>query len=220
MRSLIIGGTSGLGLELAKILRDQGDEVIITGRKNPEERGLQFQRLDLDLGEQLRSVIDTFVSALPEISRLIYCAGFYQEGNITELEPQSISKMLDVSLNAPIWFTRELLQNQGTLKEYIAITSTVQEVPREREIIYSAGKAGFAQFANSLGLDPRVKKVMVVIPGGMKTRFWQATKHDIATFNDPTWVAKQITDALAIDFEYAKVRILRNPPRTEVVETR
>lgn len=220
MRSLLIGGTSGLGLEVAKLLRDAGDEVIITGRKNPEERGLQFQRFDLDLGTELPSAVDTFVSALPQIDRFIYCAGFYQEGNVTELETHSITKMLDVSLNAPIWFTRELLKTQGDIPQYIAITSSAQETPREREIIYSAGKAGFAQFANSLSLDPRVGKVLVAVPSGIKTSFWQATKHDTSTFNDPAWVAKQIVEALSIDFEYACVRILRNPARTEVVETR
>lgn len=220
MRSLIIGGTSGLGLEIAKLLRDAGDEVIITGRKNPDERGLQFQKFDLDLGAELPKAVDVFASALPRIDRFIYSAGFYQEGSITELEDHSVSKMLDVSLNGPIWFTREILKTQGDIPQYIAITSTAQETPREKEIVYSAGKAGFAQFANSLSLDPRVGKVLVVAPGGIKTRFWQATKHDTSTFNDPVWVAKQIVEALAIDFEYAFVKILRNPARTEVVETR
>ena len=220
MRSLIIGGTSGLGLEIARLLRDAGDEVIITGRKNPDERGLQFQKFDLDLGGVLAKEVDAFVSTLPQIDRFVYSAGFYQEGNITELEEHSIHKMLDVSLHAPIWFTRELLRGQGTLPQYIAITSTAQDVPREKEIVYSAGKAGFAQFANSLSLDPRVGKVLVVAPGGIKTTFWQATKHDTSTFNDPVWVAKQIVEALAIDFEYAMVKVLRNPARTEVVETR
>jgi short-subunit dehydrogenase len=220
MRSLIIGGTSGLGYEIAKLLRDSGDDVIITGRKNPEEQGLQFQRFDLDLGPELPSAVDTFVSALPQIDRFVYCAGFYQEGNITELEDHSIIKMLDVSLNAPVWFTRELLKTQGNISQYIAITSSAQETPREKEIIYSAGKAGFAQFANSLSLDPRVGKVLVAVPSGIKTSFWQATKHDTSTFNDPVWVANQIVEALTIDFEYAMVKILRNPARTEVVETR
>lgn len=220
MRSLIIGGTSGLGLEIAKLLQKAGDEVIITGRKNPDINGLQFQKFDLDLGPELAKAVDTFVSALPQIDRFIYCAGFYQEGTITELEEHSIHKMLDVSLNAPIWFTRELLKMQGEISQYVAVTSTVQDTPREREIVYSAGKAGFAQFANSLSLDARVGKVLVAAPGGIKTSFWQATKHDTSTFNDPEWVAKQIVEALAVEFEYAYVKILRNPARTEVVETR
>ena len=220
MRSLIVGGTSGLGLEIAKLLQSSGDEVIITGRKNPEIKGLQFQKFDLDLGPELAGAVDAFVSALPKIDRFFYVAGFYQEGNLTELEDQAIKNMLDVGINAPIWFARELLQTQHEIPEFVAVTSTTSHIPREREIIYSAVKAGLGQFANSLSLDPRVNKVLVAAPGGIRTPFWQATEHDTSTFNDPTWVAKQIVDALKVDFNYAFVRILRNPARTEVVETR
>lgn len=220
MNTLIVGGTSGLGLEIAKLFRDMGDEVIITGRKNPEAKGLSFQKFDLDIGTNLPMAIDTFVSALPKIDRFVYAAGFYQEGNITELEIKGIQNMIDVTLFGPIWFTRELLQRNGEIKELIAITSTVASVPREKEVVYSAGKAGMTQYINSLSLDPRVKKVLIAAPGGMRTKFWQATKHDTSTFNDPKWVAHQIVDAMKVNFNFAHVKILRDPPRTEVVETR
>ena len=95
MRSLIIGGTSGLGLEVAKLLKSMGDEVIITGRKNPNVKGLQFQKFDLSIGSELPSAVDVFVSALPKIDRFIYSAGFYQEGNMTELDQPAIHNMLD-----------------------------------------------------------------------------------------------------------------------------
>lgn len=220
MRSLIVGGTSGLGLELARLLIKEGDEVIVTGRKNPSVAGLSFQKFDLDIGAELPKAVDTLVSALPKIDRFIYAAGFYQEGNLTELEIQSIQNMLDVGLNAAIWFCRELLQTSGEIKQFVAITSSSQYKPREKQIIYSATKAGLGHFANSLSLDPRVGKVLVAAPESMKTKFWQATEHNTKPFNDPAWVAKQIVDALKVDYKYAFVKILRDPARTEVVETR
>jgi short-subunit dehydrogenase len=197
-----------------------GDEVIITGRKNPNAKGVTFQKFDLDIGQDLPTAVDTFVSALPKIDRFVYAAGFYQEGNLTELDVHGIQNMIDVTINAPIWFCRELLKRNGEILELIAISSTVATTPREREIVYSAGKAGLSQFINSLSLDPRVKKVLIAAPGGMRTKFWQATKHDTSTFNDPRWVAHQIVDAIKIDFNFAHVKILRDPARTELVETR
>ena len=220
MRSLIVGGTSGLGLEIARLLHAGGDEVIITGRKNPDVKGLQFQKFDLDLGGELASAVDTFVSALPKVDRFFYVAGFYQEGTITELEDQDIKNMLDVGINAPIWFVRELLQNQHEIPQFVAVTSTSQWTPREKEPIYTATKSALGMFANSLSLDSRVGKVLVAGPAGMNTPFWRMTGRDTSGDNDPVWVAKQVVEALNVDFNYAFVRILRNPPRTEVVETR
>lgn len=220
MRSLIIGGTSGLGLEIAKLLRTRGDEVIITGRKNPQEAGLQFQKFDLDLGSELRSAVETFTSPLPHIDRLFYVAGFYQEGYLGDIEPDAIQNMLDVGLSAPIWFVRDLLRNQGELSQFIAVTSTSQWIPRAEEPVYSAVKAALGMFANSVSLDPKVKKTLVAGPAGMRTPFWRMTGRDTTGDNDPVWVAKQIVEALDVDFTYALVRILREPARTEIVETR
>jgi NAD(P)-dependent dehydrogenase (short-subunit alcohol dehydrogenase family) len=220
MRSLIVGGTSGLGLEIAKLLLAGGDEVIVTGRKNPDVAGIQFQKFDLDTGAALARSVADFVMPLPKIDRLVYAAGFYQDGNITQLDHADISRMLDVGLNAAIWFVREILQRQGGIGQFVAITSSAQYKPRVDEIIYTAVKAGLGQFANSLSLDDRVGKTMVAAPEGMKTNFWQATGRDTAGFNDPAWVATQVVEALAVPFRYAYVKILREPARTEVVETR
>lgn len=205
---------------MAKLFADKGDDVIVTGRKNPGVRGISFQKLNLSTGPGLQKSIDELVTALPKIDRLVYAAGFYQEGNITELEVGDINDMLDVGINAPIWFVRELLQRGGSLPEFVAITSTSQWTPREKEPVYNAVKGALGMFANAISLDPRVGKVLVAGPAGMATNFWRATGRKDPTFNDPKWVAKQIVEALAIDFDYALVRILRNPARTEVVETR
>ena len=209
-----------MGLEIAKQLLEKGDEVIITGRKDPGVHGLEFHTFDLDLGPDLPRAVEEFVVALPHIDRIVYSAGFYQEGNVTELQDQDIKNMLDVGINAPIWFFRELLQQQGEIAEAVAITSSSQYKPREKEVIYTATKAALGHFANSLSLDPRVQKVLVAAPEGMATPFWRATGHDTKDYNDPVWVAKEIVNALDVDFEYAFVKILRNPPRTELVESR
>ncbi len=220
MRSLIIGGTSGLGLEIAKILKTASDEVIITGRKNPGIDGLQFQKFDLDIGYDLPKAVEVLVTALPQIDRLVYAAGFYQEGTLDQLDPLAISSMLDVGINAPIWFIRELLKSQTELAELVAITSTSQWTPRAKEPVYTAVKAALGMLANSLADDGRIGKVLVAGPGGMKTKFWENTGRDISKDNDPSWVAKQIVDALSVDFTFASVKVLRDPPRTEIVETR
>src|SRR4051812_24086583 len=130
MVSLIVGGTSGLGFELAKKLRDSGDEVHVTGRREPVEQGIQFHYLEINLDTNLPGVIAGLVRKLPKIDRLVYAAGYYQEGTITDLNNDDIQHMIAVGLQAPIWFVRELLLHNASIGQFVAITSTSQWTPR------------------------------------------------------------------------------------------
>ncbi len=216
--ALIVGGSSGLGLELARLLQ-RNHEVFVTGRCDPKEENIKFFRLELDEGF-LDDKLNEFVPQIPDIDLLIYAAGFYQEGRIDELTDEDILAMNDVGLLAPVFLVQQFIDRQDALKGFIAITSTSQWTPRLLEPIYTAVKAGLAMFANSLSLDPRVGKVLVVGPAGMATRYWEKSPRDMSTMLDPKWVAGQILRLYEDEFEYRFTRILREPPRVEVVETR
>lgn len=70
---LIIGGTSGIGLQTAKLLQEKGAYVIVASRKQSEEaEALNLYHLPLDV---LR-FDDGFLSKLPdELHGLVYCPG-------------------------------------------------------------------------------------------------------------------------------------------------
>lgn len=222
--ALIVGGTSGLGLELATLLRTKNNlEVYVTGRKEPEDRQLRFVFFDIDpYTDQLPYIIDKIISDLPQqIDLLVYAAGFYQEGNMKQLTDADIRKMINVGLVTPTLILNRVLNRQEKLPGFIAITSTSQWTPRIYEPVYTAVKAGLGMFANSLSLDPQVGKVLVAGPAGMKTNFWSNTEKDTSTMLEPEWVAEQICQLYFEDnFRFKCARILREPPRVEVVEKR
>ena len=219
MTTLIIGGTTGLGLELAKQLTANGDSVIVTGRKEIKE-DIKFQKFDLSQ-VNLAGSIEGFVSELPVIERLMYAAGYFQEGRVTDLSESEIEEMISVGARGLIYFVRALLQKQGELQELITITSTSQWTPRQKEPIYNFAKAGAAHFSNAIAEDGRVVKVLVIGPAGMKTAFWEGIERDdLDEMLDPRWVAEQIIDLEKDDYSYRSVRILRQPARVEITETR
>jgi len=219
MKTLIVGGSSGLGLELAKQLKNKY-EVFITGRKDPKVEGVNFLPFDIKSEDSLRHNIEEIFNHVSIINLFIYAAGFYQEGSITDLSVEDILIMNTVGLIAPQLLLRRILQKQNSLDGFIAITSTSQWTPRLKEPIYNAVKSGFGMLANSVSLDERIKKTMVAAPAGMKTNFWANTKMDTTEMLDPTWVAGQILDLWDGDYRYKYARILRQPPRVEVVEER
>ena len=216
---LVIGGSSGLGFEIANLLSDK-DTIFITGRRNPEKNNLKFIPLDLAGEESLAKKLDFFVDRLPIIDLLIYAAGFYQEGGISDLDDSAIVDMNAVGLLTPTLLLQKLLKKQDALLGFIAITSTSQWTPRPLEPVYTAVKAGLGMFAHSVSFDPKMGKVLVVGPSGMKTRFWTKTKKDTSGMLEPKWVAEQILILFSDDFKYKFVRILRGPARIEVVDQR
>lgn len=219
MTVLIVGGSSGLGLALAKELHSKGDKVIVTGRTKPQVDFVEFKKLDLS--KDPATAVAKLVAQLPKIDRLVYSAGFYQFGRLTDLSPQQIQEMINVSGAGLLYSMREVLGKQGELKELVTITSSSQWTPRKNEPIYNFVKAGIGHFSNSMAEDGRVGKVLVVGPSGMRTEFWDDYKpDDFDKMLDKVWVAKQIVKALPGSYKYKFIKILRLPARVEVAEKR
>lgn len=219
MNTLIVGGTSGLGLALAKEFVDKGDKVIVTGRHKPEVDFVEFKKVDLSANPA--HAIGQLAKELPKIDKLVYSAGFYQFGRVTDLSNEQIEQMVNVSGTGLIYFMRELLARQGSLGELITITSSSQWTPRKNEPIYNFAKAGIGHFSNAMAEDGRVDKVLVVGPSGMRTKFWDGVKRDdLDKMLDKEWVAQQVVKAQDGDYKYKLIKILRQPARVEEAEKR
>lgn len=220
MNSLVVGGSSGLGLEVAKQLRAEG-EVYVTGRRPKlDEPGVKYERLDLAQGD-LPSRIGQLVMKLPKINHVVYAAGYFQEGRITDLSDEQVEEMIDVGGRGLIYFMKSILDKQDKLDELTTITSTSQWTPRRYEPVYNFVKAGAGHFSNAMAEDGRVGKVLVVGPAGMDTAFWDGVERsDKSSMLDPAWVAGQIIDLRRGDYQYRFVKILREPAKVEIKETR
>ena len=222
MHTLIIGGSRGIGWELGLLYAKDGDKVAVTGRKAPNKPNdkMFFKELDLstsDYADKIKTLID---DASP-IDRLVYAAGYYQEGTVTDLSETEIQDMVQVCGTGFIYAARAILLKQGKLPECIVITSSSQWVARELEPVYNFAKAGLGHFAESLSMDKRVGKLLVAGPAGTKTDFWASNKDkDVSTYNDPDWVAKQMHDCMAGNFRYKFIKILRNPAEVEISAAR
>lgn len=217
---LIVGGTSGLGLELAQIYSSLGHTVFIAGRKNPGLAGLNYLEFSIsDKIEETIEEIDSLLSKVDKINTLIYTAGFYQSGHLDELSDEQIIEMTNIGLLAPALMIKRLKNNPGKPLKVMLITSSSQYTPRELEPMYTATKAGLGMLGASLSLDNEIGKVLVVAPSGIKTPFWSKDK-DTSDYLEPRWVAEQIVELSSGPFKYRYAKITRNPARAEIIETR
>lgn len=214
---LIIGGSSGLGLEIAKRYVSEGHNVCITGRNNPYLESATFVEFQINSDtSSLRRSIDGVIEKFPEVNTLVYAAGFYQEGHIDQLTDEEILLMTNVALVAPMLFVQRLKNNNPLPLKVILITSSSEYTPREMEPVYCAVKAGLGMFGASLVLDKEIGKVVVVAPSGIATPFWDGTNKDTSEMLDPHWLADEVIRLSGGVFKYKYAKILKNPPRTEV----
>lgn len=221
MNTLIVGGTSGLGLEIARSEAALGNNPVITGRHDPSVRFAEYREFDLTTCN-LPAKIGEFVTNLPTINSLVYAAGYYQEGRITDLSDDEIDSMIDVGGRGLIFFVKKLLEKQDRLDELVTITSTSHWTPRELEPVYNFVKAGAGHYSHGQSLDSRIGKTLVVGPSGMDTEFWSGVQKNTSNMMRPEWVAQRVMELRQRDDKYIFTKILgangNLPKRVEIVE--
>lgn len=218
-RILIIGGSSGIGLELARHYVSDGHTVCITGRHRPDLPDVQYQHWSIsdDVACMTRDM-DELIGDFPRVNTLIYAAGFCQRGHIDALDDVQLQTMSNVGLLAPMMLVQRLKHSLDTPLKVMLITSTSQFTARELEPAYCATKAGLGMLGACLVKDMAIGKVLVAAPAGTHTSFWRSSDQDCTDMLDASWVSEQIVELSSGAFKYKYAHILRQPARVEVIE--
>jgi short-subunit dehydrogenase len=168
--ALIIGGTNGIGLMLAKLLLPT-HHPLVTGRDESNvdvDSGIDFQYLDLSENPNyLGKDLDSFCAPLPKFDLVIYAAGYSQPARLSGLQDHEIDEMVGVGFTACAKILRRIAAKQGVIPGLILIGSSAQYVPLERHLMYRVSKRALAYLGECLSLDPAFPKVMVFAPGGV-----------------------------------------------------
>ena len=153
-RALVTGAAGGIGTAIAKRLRSEGAELVITGRRREPlddlARQIGADVVTADLAE--RSELHALVAASGEIDILVANAALPAAGALESFEEQEIDRALEVNLHAPIILARELLPGMRSRGrgQIVFISSLSGKVPSTRTGIYNASKFGLRGFAGAL----------------------------------------------------------------------
>lgn len=211
---IILGGTSGLGLIMAGLLRAEGARVLVVGRfYNEQQHGEGF---DLDLYD--RGAVNWSLEELgrrlngDSIESFVWSAGYIWRGDFAE--QTEVRSMAEVNFAGALplvqWAWQQMLQQEVTGK-LVVISSTSGVKPRPDEAVYAATKHAQVGFARCLGMEveegEKNAQVLLCLPGAMKTPFWDGQKpEDYDSFNDPKKVADRIvTTMLEQTMPYAEL---------------
>jgi short-subunit dehydrogenase len=215
--SVISGGTSGLGLEIAELLLKSGKNVLILGR-NGEKLSKASERLKKSAKENLAESLICNIGSEGDVRSLgnyIAKNSFLVEylfnnagmGLFTKADTSTsamVDTVFEANLKGMILLTSEILRITPEEEELtiVNIMSTSALLGRAEETIYCAAKWGARGYTEALRTELKGKKrnIIAVYPGGMRTDFWQiiGKNRDLSNFMDPAEVAEKIVNAVIV----------------------
>lgn len=136
--AIVTGGSSGMGLAIAKKLRDEGIHVYIFDIQEPPEK-FDYFHVDIRNDEEIKNAI----SCIPRIDILINNAGIYFEKYIEDTSNDEINRMVDINIKGTYMVTRNAMDKIKQAKGcIITIASCLGMVPELTSPLYCTTKAG------------------------------------------------------------------------------
>ena len=175
MRVLIVGGTSGIGLALARHCAGQGHDVTVCGRdpsRVPPEAGVEAIQLDITD----RAAVDVVLAAFfaQGIDLLVVAAGFYFNHRSQALDAATTLRMLQTNVSGlaqvfELAATAMLAQGSGQLVAISSVAGLLKDHPGAS--LYSATKRSVLGICDSYrnGLAPFGIAVTAIVPGYVDT---------------------------------------------------
>jgi NAD(P)-dependent dehydrogenase (short-subunit alcohol dehydrogenase family) len=178
-RTLITGGTSGIGLETAKQFLEEGARVIVTG-VNPDS----IAKAQAELGPEVQVLRadSASVAAQKELAQIIkehygqLDIAFLNAGvsvwlPIEEWSEEMFDRSFDINVKGPYFLMQALLPIFANPASVVLNTSVSAHAGAARSSVYAATKAAFLNMSKTLSTEllGRGIRVNAVSPGPIET---------------------------------------------------
>jgi NAD(P)-dependent dehydrogenase (short-subunit alcohol dehydrogenase family) len=174
---LVVGGTSGIGLQTALAFLRSGATVVVAGLLTEEPLPPGIRKEILDVADP--SAIGNLLSGIPELHVLVNAAGMIRREE--EFNLDSFERVVDVNLTGTmrccLAARPKLLQTRGSIVNFASMYSLFG-APRAPG--YSASKGAIVQLTKSLAVAwaPDGIRVNAVAPGWIATTLTQRLRDD------------------------------------------
>lgn len=195
---MITGASVGLGRSIVEATLAAGHRVVATARNPSTLDDLVGQHpdkilalaLNVDLREKWDSAIEAALERFGAIDVLVNNAGFGSVGSVENTPIDVVTQLIDTNFLGSVHACQAILpimrkQGRGHI---VLISSIGARIATPGASFYYASKAAVSALAESLALEtaPLGIKVTAIEPGGMRTRFAEATSLKV-TPSDPVY---------------------------------
>lgn len=213
----IIGGSSGIGLELVKLCLANNYKVIVSSRNcldNPSLQNLKDEysddisllNFDVSSKENIKDIVKKAWSIFNKIDIWFYNAGAYEVMDINSWDISKFEQMNEVNYLGVIRVMNEILpyfkeQKNG---QWIWNCSLSSYFGLPQGGGYSAPKAALVNLAQSLQpeLDLLNIKLQIINHGFVKTRLTDKNSFEMPQLMTPLFTAKKILEGIEQSYTF------------------
>lgn len=169
---MVSGGAGHIGRAITERFLAKGAEVIICGRRAPDQpvevngRAAAFVNADIRDPTQAEKVIDTAIERFGRLDVLVNNAGGTPPVDLVDCSPALIDKIIQLNLVAPLVLARKAEQY---MREHggcvINIASVSGARPSPGTAAYGAAKAGLLNATRSMAMEwgPAVRVNAIIV---------------------------------------------------------
>jgi NAD(P)-dependent dehydrogenase (short-subunit alcohol dehydrogenase family) len=176
--ALITGGSSGIGLAIARMLRDEGFELTLASRTKEKieaaaaELGALAVAADMSKEEDCVRVVAEHVDRYGGLDLLVNSAGIGIAGTVDSLQAKHVDLQLGVNLRGLLLTSREAIPHLKRTKGLIVnLASIAGTAPTPGLTVYGATKAAVIALTRSQNaeLDADGVRATALCPGFVDT---------------------------------------------------
>ena len=183
--ALVTGASSGLGVQFARALSDNGAAVALVARRADRLKSLQNEiegkggravAIEADVTDDAAVVraFDAAEKAFGTVTILVNNAGIAHGGRAVEMPPEEWRKVLSTNLDAVFFWAQEAARRLLAAKKegaIVNIASVLGLAVSKGAVAYATAKVGVVQVTKALAVELAFKGVRVnaIAPGWFVT---------------------------------------------------
>jgi 2-dehydro-3-deoxy-L-rhamnonate dehydrogenase (NAD+) len=202
-RVLVTGGASGLGAAVVAAVRDSGGTPIVLDRDISSVGDVAAYAVDVADTAAVTAAVERAASDAGGLDAVVTAAGIDRCGRLEDLSVDDWELVVNVNLFGTVSTVRAALPAlKSSRGRVVTVASTLALKGASDATAYCASKFGVLGFTQALAAELKGEVgVTQLIPGGMKTRFFddrteQYRPQDDSQLNDPANVASAVLFAL------------------------